>query len=157
MKKIATHILLLGAVLAAGPVWATNKCTGPYGRIVFQDAPCQGNETVRDDLALKQKAAQEKHVKDAQTREMQYQAAVNEKTRLAAEAAEVKADAAKVVRIGMSAAEVRTNWGEPNGINTTTTSYGTSEQWIYYRGSYRTQYVYLSNGVVSSTQSTKNY
>ena len=157
MKKIATRILLLSAMLVAGPVWAVNKCTGAYGRIVFQDAPCQGNETVREDLAQRHKEAKRQQAHEAIERERQIQLAANQKARIEREEAEAKEQASKVVRIGMTAAEVRANWGEPTGVNSTTTTYGTSEQWIYRRGSYRTQYVYLSNGVVSSTQSTKNY
>ncbi len=34
---------LLAAALAVGtPAWAINKCTGPDGKTVFQDAPCAG-------------------------------------------------------------------------------------------------------------------
>ena len=36
-------IALSVAVLAVtGPAWAVNKCTGPDGKTVFQDAPCAG-------------------------------------------------------------------------------------------------------------------
>lgn len=34
--------VIASAVLMAMPAWAINKCKGPDGRIVFQDAPCQG-------------------------------------------------------------------------------------------------------------------
>lgn len=36
--------LITAAVLAAlcTPVWAINKCTGPDGKVAFQDAPCAG-------------------------------------------------------------------------------------------------------------------
>ena len=154
--KIASY-LLLSAALAAAPAWAVNKCPGPYGRVIFQDAPCQGSETVREDLEQKFKEAKKQQALEVKERERQAQMAANHKARIEREEAEAKAEAAKVVRIGMTSAEVRANWGEPSGVNTTTTSYGTSEQWIYRRGSYRTQYVYLSNDVVTSTQSTKNY
>lgn len=157
MKKLTTRILVLSATLALVPAWAVNKCPDPHGRIIFQDAPCQGSETVREDLAQKNKEAQRQQALQAKEHERQIQLAANQRARIEREEAEAKAQAEKVVRIGMTSAEVRANWGEPSGVNTTTTSYGTSEQWIYRRGSYRTQYVYLSNGVVTSTQSTKNY
>lgn len=32
----------LSAALAVSPAWAVNKCTGPDGRVAFQDAPCAG-------------------------------------------------------------------------------------------------------------------
>lgn len=34
--------ILTAAILAAAPAWAINKCTGPDGKTVFQDAPCPG-------------------------------------------------------------------------------------------------------------------
>lgn len=30
------------ALLMVAPVWAINKCTGPDGKVAFQDAPCAG-------------------------------------------------------------------------------------------------------------------
>lgn len=38
-KTIAAAALL---TLATAPTWAVNKCTGPDGAVVFQDAPCSG-------------------------------------------------------------------------------------------------------------------
>lgn len=34
--------VIASAMLLATPVWAINKCKGPDGKFVFQDAPCQG-------------------------------------------------------------------------------------------------------------------
>lgn len=34
--------LLTVALFAATPAWAVNKCIGPDGKVVFQDAPCTG-------------------------------------------------------------------------------------------------------------------
>ena len=41
------HALIAAALLAAlcTPAWAVNKCTGPDGRVVYQDAPCAGTGT----------------------------------------------------------------------------------------------------------------
>lgn len=51
--------------------------------------------------------------------------------------------------IGMTADEVRNStWGSPSKINTTKTSSGTHEQWVYST----TRYVYLDNGIVTSIQ-----
>lgn len=38
------HSLIAAALLAAlcAPAWAVNKCTGPDGKVVYQDAPCAG-------------------------------------------------------------------------------------------------------------------
>ncbi|WP_255568834.1 DUF4124 domain-containing protein [Comamonas sp. NLF-1-9] len=36
-------LLFLGcAALASANAWAINKCTGPDGKVVFQDLPCAG-------------------------------------------------------------------------------------------------------------------
>lgn len=34
--------LLAAVLIAASPAWAVNKCTGPDGKVAFQDAPCAG-------------------------------------------------------------------------------------------------------------------
>ena len=47
------------------PAWAVNKCTGPDGKVMFQDAPCPGTGiTVAEDLARK-KEEREKDVAGA--------------------------------------------------------------------------------------------
>lgn len=40
MLKIAAAVALAASSLAVSPAWAVNKCTGPGGSVVFQDAPC---------------------------------------------------------------------------------------------------------------------
>lgn len=39
---IKPAIFLTAVLFSAAPVWAINKCTGPDGKAVFQDAPCAG-------------------------------------------------------------------------------------------------------------------
>ena len=54
-----------------------------------------------------------------------------------------------IPKIGMTADETKqTNWGEPEKINKTTYSWGTSEQWCYSED----RYIYLDNGVITSIQ-----
>lgn len=72
-----------------------------------------------------------------------------------AESAEREAAANKLAKkpnaaIGMSKSQVRnkTNWGEPDYINTTTNKYGTHEQWVY--DDY--QYLYFDNGKLTTIQ-----
>lgn len=58
-------------------------------------------------------------------------------------------DPLKEPAIGMTAEEVKAStWGEPEKVNTTTYSWGTSEQWVY--SGYR--YIYLDNGIVTAIQ-----
>lgn len=46
MKSIVT-VITSAIVCAAAPAWAVNKCIGPGGAVVFQDAPCAGKgETI---------------------------------------------------------------------------------------------------------------
>jgi len=54
------------------------------------------------------------------------------------------------VRIGMTAKHVRekTDWGEPKSINSTITSRGTREQWVYGDG----DYLYFRNGILDAIQ-----
>ncbi len=40
-----------------------------------------------------------------------------------------------------------TNWGKPSRRNTTITTSGTREQWVYYH-----QYLYFENGVLVTIQ-----
>jgi len=56
---------------------------------------------------------------------------------------------AKSVQLGMNQQQVReSSWGNPNKINTTTTSYGVHEQWVY--SGYN--YLYFENGILTSIQ-----
>jgi hypothetical protein len=54
---------------------------------------------------------------------------------------------------GMTADEVRLSWGNPTKINTSIGSYGKNEQWVYDKGNFVRQYVYVENGRVTSVQS----
>lgn len=53
-------------------------------------------------------------------------------------------------KIGMTREQIlyKSNWGEPQDINTTIDAYGTFEQWIY-GGS---KYLYFKNGMLTSIQ-----
>ena len=69
------------------------------------------------------------------------------------DAAAREAVEAGYVRLGMTAEQVLAAWGQPRDRNRTTSSHGTSEQWVY-RSVNRpgAQYVYLENGVVTTLQ-----
>ncbi|SCW84542.1 MORN repeat-containing protein [Paenibacillus tianmuensis] len=57
------------------------------------------------------------------------------------------------VRIGMTQDQVLMSWGKPDDVNTTTSSFGTFEQWVYRGSSIGTgNYLYFTNGVLSSSQ-----
>lgn len=126
MIKQAVFLCVLAM---AAPVWAANKCKGPDGKVSYQEAPCQQGDA-QTELNIpkpKQLTADEQRITSATA-------------------------SGKVTR-GMTAAQVRSSWGDPTKINRTVGSYGVHEQWVYDRGNFRSQYVYLENGVVTSFQS----
>lgn len=53
-----------------------------------------------------------------------------------------------IVRIGMTKEQCREAWGDPMDINTTTTLYGTHEQWVYY--GYK--YLYFDGDILTTIQ-----
>ncbi len=142
-KKLIAAAAATLLASASQHVWAVNKCTGPDGAVVFQDAPCAGKgEAVR--IMGAGRAAPDSEGAQYWKRE----AARQKRTEAIEEAI-----AQKKVAIGMNADEVAASWGRPHKVNRTITAAGTREQWIYDRGGYKTQYVYLDNGVVRTIQS----
>lgn len=117
------------ALVLTSPSWAINKCVGADGKISYQAAPCASSDSGKQ-LKLQP-------VPETSAEEAIFNSAV----------------ARGKVMTGMSAAQVRRSWGAPTKINSTLGSYGKHEQWIYDRGNYQAQYVYLQNGVVTSIQS----
>jgi outer membrane protein assembly factor BamE (lipoprotein component of BamABCDE complex) len=54
------------------------------------------------------------------------------------------------IRVGMTKEQVRAAWGRPYAVNTTTTGYGTREQWVMQEiGS---SYVYFEDGICTAIQ-----
>lgn len=76
-----------------------------------------------------------------------------ERKRLAQEQAIRDAIDSREVFIGMTAEQAEESWGKPKKINRTITTNSVSEQWVYDRGNFRNQYLYLTDGVVRSIQS----
>jgi len=58
----------------------------------------------------------------------------------------------KEIWIGMSEEMLLDSWGRPSNKNITQSAFGKSEQWIYNRGQFRSDYVYLNDGIVSTIQ-----
>lgn len=138
------HSLLAAALLAAlcAPAWAANKCAASNGKVVYQDMPCEGGEKVNLSGAGQADANSSgaiywKREAARQTREMRAKDAI----------------ADGKVFIGMTADEVIESWGDPTAVNRTITAGDTSEQWVYRRGSFQAQYIYLRAGIVTSLQS----
>jgi hypothetical protein len=126
------YLVLACAIAMGSPAWAINKCTGPDGKVTFQEAACDAS---------------------GKSEQMQVKPASGAGPSSPREAAFANAIAVGKIMIGMSASQVRRAWGSPDKINVSTGSYGRHEQWIYRGRDFRDQYVYLENGVVTSAQS----
>lgn len=139
MKPLITATIFMASLNA----WAINKCTGPDGSIVFQDAPCPGKGEAVRVLGAGQAnpTSQASQYWQREIARQKRSAAVNE------------AIANQKVFIGMETDDVVASWGRPNKINRTITAGKNNEQWVYNRGQASTQYVYMENGVVTAIQS----
>ena len=51
--------------------------------------------------------------------------------------------------IGMSEPALIASWGFPNDVNQSAWEGGASDQYVYRRGSYKSQYVYIENDIVT--------
>ena len=58
------------------------------------------------------------------------------------------------ILIGMTEGQAVRAWGRPTSINSTVSTGGKSEQWVY-RSDAGTAYIYMNNGRVRSTQTTR--
>jgi len=121
---VVCTLLLAGISFAQG-----YKCKDASGKVSYQEEPCETGQAQKE-LEIRKAAP----------------LSADEQRILGATAS------GKVTR-GMTAAQVRSSWGAPTKINQSTGSYGVHEQWVYDRGNFRSQYVYLQNGVVTSFQS----
>ncbi|MEL4180220.1 hypothetical protein [Roseateles sp. PN1] len=137
---LAFSALLVGGGVAAQPY----KCT-VNGKVVYQDAKCDGGVNVNVSGA----GAADFNSPSAQLVRRELEAAHREK---------VIGDAMRDGRVivGMTAEEVVRVWGRPTKINQTITASVVSEQWVYRREKIGDdQYVYLSNGFVRTIQTTR--
>lgn len=102
------------------------------GSLVFQDKPCLGSKE------------QIKQIRDKQN---EYKYAQERREQENAERA-----ARKEPKIGMTKTDAyKSSWGYPDKENVTTSSNGTSEQWVYRRGN-SSKYLYFTNGVLTTIQ-----
>lgn len=101
-------------------------------KIVAKDKEEEWSEKIEENKAIR-KAEYEKSVAESNLKSK-----INERTMYP-----------KAVYIGMTKEEVLAEgWGRPIDINKTTTTYGVSEQWIYY--DYK--YLYFEDGILTTIQ-----
>ena len=55
MLRECWKVLTLAAAMATAPAWAVNKCTGPDGKISYQETPCAGQG---GELKIRQQGSQ---------------------------------------------------------------------------------------------------
>lgn len=110
--------------------WAVHKCVGADGKVAYQEAPCSSTAKTAESLKLDP-------VPPTTPRDSRINAAI----------------ATSKIVVGMTAAQARRSWGAPTKINRSVGSYGSHEQWVYDRGGFKSQYVYVENGVVTGVQS----
>ncbi|MCM2347916.1 DUF4124 domain-containing protein [Acidovorax soli] len=135
-------ILLTAVMLSATPAWAINKCTGPDGKVVFQDAPCADGKGEKLNIrSTSAPAASVGATGDAQAR--------LEKMKRDNEMAE--AIRTRKPLVGMTLAQLQEAMGLATKVNANNYNGTQSEQVIYERPQ-ETWLVYTRNGVVDSIQ-----
>lgn len=139
--------VLMAALMVCAPSWAVNKCTGPDGKVSFQDAPCAGKGealTVRPsggDAPVPGSAAASKAEADV--------AAIHRRADIRA------AIERREPMVGMTTAELDEAMGQPSRVNLANYNGKQHNQLIYERGA-RTYYVYTDGGYVRSIQDTES-
>lgn len=140
-------LLFLVITCSAAPsAWAVNKCTGPDGAVVFQDAPCTGKGqtlTIRPGSGHSGAGAAE-----SAARTQGEIAAINRRSETSA------AITRGVPLIGMTLDELDRAMGAPSRHNPANYGGVQHDQLIYDRGG-RTWYVYTEAGIVRSIQNSE--
>lgn len=151
-QKIIVATSLLAALCS--PAWAINKCTSADGKVVYQEIACADGGTKVNISGAGQGDAASEGSNYYQKESARLTS--DENTQMAARDRASRISIAILnhqIMIGMTADEARRSWGAPTKVNNSIGSYGKHEQWVYERGRNRTQYVYVENGLVTSTQS----
>lgn len=136
------------AVALSGQALAVNKCTGPDGKVAFQDAPCEGKGeavTVRPASG----SAQKQTATGAAIKAMADVAAVNRKSEVR------EAIERREPLIGMTQGELFEAMGRPDRASLANYNGIPHNQLIYERNG-RTQYVYTDAGVVKAIQNSES-
>lgn len=157
--------IIAATILAAlsSPTWAINKCTLADGKVTFQDAPCATG--TGGSIEKKPKPDQEpKQVMSPSEVSKAFEAQFEKRRQDAAEYRSKPrwhrpAEQEIVIPTlspGMTTAQVSGLWGNASSVNETVTAVGKSEQWVYPRGRYETQYVHFFKDRVTSVSTIKH-
>lgn len=148
-------LLIVAITFLAAPALAINRCTGSDGKVFYQDLPCEGQKKV--DLSGAGQGNPAGSGSNYYKREAARIAREEkvEAVRLEFEQKTQSAILNKEIFVGMLAEDARKSWGSPDRVNASTGAGGHSEQWVFDRGRSRAQYVYVRDGVVTSTQTSQ--
>lgn len=143
MQPWARRLALYGLCVLAVPAWAINKCTGPDGKVVFQDLPCAGRGEAID-VRPSRGAADAGGGADASDALQQLQQMRRQN------------DLMQAIRehrplVGMTVDQVQQAIGNPVQVNNDTSS-GALRQQAIYEFDDVTWYVYTRDGVVDYIQ-----
>lgn len=160
--------MIKGIIVAALCLLSTTSTAEIYrceidGRKVFQPQPCKGVESERVSISVPSSATATKNISQKdnsdffEKRRQRWAAEevrLNARAKAAREARERRAllkerIGQRKVAIGMTKSDVIASWGRADDINSSVSSRGRSEQWIYERGDFSRQYVHFDNGKVS--------
>lgn len=155
------HFLLAATLLAAAPVWAINKCTGPDGKVVYQATVCPNSgELVGEEIARREaearrhKAAEEKRAA-AQENTARIRAQM-EANKLLERQKVCQGQVYDEPFVGMTEHALKNcthfweRHGPGAGVNETETARSIGRQYVFRGGGIK--YLYTSNGVVTAIQ-----
>jgi len=143
MKTNTKTLIAAAALLAfAAPAWALNKCTGPDGKVSFQDAPCE---------AAHKAESFEPHPASGNANPQAAQNAGLELQKMQRDSAINGAISRGEPLVGMTSDELEKAMGAPTKVNADNIDGVHHDQIIYERPD-ATWYVYTTNGVVKSIQ-----
>lgn len=143
MKYVAKILLMAAALLATvAPTWAVQKCTGPDGKVTFQDVPCAGG------------TGEKLHIRPASGQGGGNAATAQAQARI--EKLKRDNEMSEAIRmhkplVGMSEAQLQEAMGPATKVNANNYKGVQSAQVIYERPT-ESWYVYTTNGFVESIQ-----
>ena len=146
MSKRKMFLAALAAVGMCAPAWAINKCTGPDGKVYFQDTPCAASHK-GGEIAVNPSGGYDDQ--DAASR-------ANERTQVQLAKSRQRDAIHQGIAtgepvIGMNTDELQQALGAPSKVNAGNYGGTRKDQVIFYKPG-GTWYVYTKNGIVESIQ-----
>lgn len=133
--------LIFTSLFATAPAWAINKCTGANGKVVYQDAPCEGGKGEALTIRPVSGPGTALAVGQAQVR----------LDKLKSDNAMSEAIRTHKPMVGMTPAQLQDALGAPTKMNADNYS-GTQRDQLIFERPTETWYVYTRNGIVESIQ-----